>query len=65
MDVADLAFPRHLHRWQGLYLRVNTAAECAAALAAGWALLPPQAPPVDTPPEPAPPVRKGGRPARA
>lgn len=44
MDLTTLAFPRHVHKpsvpgaW--VYLRVNSEAECAAALAEGWSLTP-------------------------
>jgi hypothetical protein len=66
-ELVELAFPRHVHQWGGLYLQVNSATECAAAMAQGWALLPPQTPPAETTPEPAepdPPIRRGGRPVR-
>lgn len=62
--VTDLEFPRHVHRWGGVYLRVENAADCMKALADGWALLPPQTQPVEAPSEPELPTKKGGRPVR-
>ncbi len=57
MDLTALEYPRHLHKPEGAYLRVNTVAEAAIAVAEGWHVspncddAPPAAPEVTPEPE--------------
>lgn len=46
-ELTTLEYPRHVHKPEGAYLRVENAVECANALDAGWELTPP----VDVPAE--------------
>lgn len=69
VDLDTLEYPRHLHKGEQAYLRVNSAEEAAAAKADGWRvdlLIPDgEAAPEIAPATPTEPAKKAGRKKKA